>query len=524
VASTPGDEVRDMATVDVFVPYDAGTDGVSDGLVEVQLPQAPILAAVQRTSQLLALGASGLLLLVGLVLVMSRRKLRLRDHQGAHDRLTGLLNWDGFRDAVATVSAAKRSDTLRAGALLVLDLDGFKLVNDTLGHPAGDALLQQVGVALLQAAGPHDLVARLGGDEFAVHMTGLVHADAAEVIAHTIVEQIRSHPFTVDGIDLRVDVSIGIAHAPDDGTDADALIRCADIAMYRAKRMGTGVATYEKLADARSAADLGLLGQLGAAIDNDELVLHYQPKAAMTGRAIKGVEALVRWQHPELGLVPPSGFIALAENTGLITPLTQWVLRSAVAQAARWMADGLWLPVAVNVSPRSLLEPGLVTYIIDLLADAGLPPSLLEIEITESAIMADPDRAACVLRQMRALGLHIFIDDFGTGYTSLAYLETLPADVLKIDRTFITDLTEDDKREAITRSVIDLAHRLGLTAIAEGVETEAIWLRLVELGCDEGQGYHLAKPMPGADIRGWIAARIDAPSSRSSEVRVPASL
>jgi EAL domain-containing protein (putative c-di-GMP-specific phosphodiesterase class I) len=248
------------------------------------------------------------------------------------------------------------------------------------------------------------------------------------------------------------------------------------------------------------------LGELRQAIDNDELTLHYQPKADIATREITGVEALVRWNHPTRGVLAPDTFIPLAESTGLLGPLTNWVLAHAIADAAHWQRGGLPIAVAVNVSPRSLLHGSLATTIVDVLAEHGLASQFLEIEVTETAIMTDPDRSFSVLRQLRAIGIRVSIDDFGSGYTSLAYLKTLPVDSLKIDRVFITELTEDDRGLAVTKSIIDLGHRLGLSVLAEGVETDEVWSQLERLGCDELQGYRLARPMPAEQIEGWITA------------------
>jgi EAL domain-containing protein (putative c-di-GMP-specific phosphodiesterase class I) len=311
----------------------------------------------------------------------------------------------------------------------------------------------------------------------------------------------------VHGIELTVDASVGIALIPEHGEDADLLLQRADVAMYQAKSSRAGIVVYDEATDLHNVAELGLLAELRRAIETDELVLHFQPKARLATGDIVGVEALIRWQHLVRGLLGPDAFIPLAENTGLMAPLTDWVLRKAIEQAARWRDRGLTLPVAVNVSPRSLLEGDLPGALLRLLADTGLPADLLEIEITETAIMADPDGAVQLLRRLQAMGIRVSIDDFGTGYTSLSYLKALPVHTLKIDRVFVADILENHKDQAIAESIIALGHKLGLSVIAEGIEDDDVWQRLISLNCDEGQGYHLARPMPSTDLLRWMTAR-----------------
>jgi EAL domain-containing protein (putative c-di-GMP-specific phosphodiesterase class I) len=286
--------------------------------------------------------------------------------------------------------------------------------------------------------------------------------------------------------------------------------------MYQAKRTGTGVATYDEATDPHDIDELTLLGQLRRAIEADELVLYYQPQADIASRTVSGVEALVRWQHPTRDLLAPGAFIPLAESTGLLGPLTDWVLERAIKDAAHWHRGGLTLSVAVNVSPRSLLDGTLPGTILKLLAVSGLPAQLLEIEITETAIMTDPVKATTVLGQLRAMGLRISIDDFGSGFTSLSSLKTLPVDTLKIDQSFITNMPQDEQDRAVAQSIIDLGHRLGLSVLAEGIETEETWSQLARLGCDQGQGYLLARPMPAELIEGWVTGH-----SHVADVIVP---
>jgi diguanylate cyclase len=351
-----------------------------------------------------------------------------------------------------------------------------------------------------------DIVARLGGDEFGVLLTGMTDPVAAVASATQILDRLRGAAFEVEGIGLGIEASVGVAMIEADETDADVLLSRVDIAMYHAKHKGVGVAVYDDACDRHDLRDLTLLGELRFAIDNNELILHYQPKVDILSHDVTGVEALVRWNHPTRGLLAPDSFIPLAESTGLLGPLTDWVLSRAIADAAHWQRGRLPIAVAVNVSPRSLLSGNLTTSIVGLLGEHGLPSHLLEIEITETAIMGDPNGSSNVLRQLRALGIRTSIDDFGSGYTSLAYLRTLPVDALKIDRIFITDLTIDDNGLAVTQSIIDLGHRLGLSVLAEGVETAEAWRQLELLGCDEIQGYLLARPMPAERVEGWVTS------------------
>jgi diguanylate cyclase len=497
---------RGVATWEVFVPYDAGADGVPDGLVKVVMPDAHIGKVVATTSKQLYALAIAVLVVGALGLTSLRRRLVRREYQACHDRLTGLLNWGGFRDAAKTLIDAQRSDMHGRAALLLIDLDGFKSVNDTLGHPAGDVLLQRVGETIQACVGHRDLVARMGGDEYAVLLTSADGPLAAEAAATQMLDRIQCASFEIEGIGIGIEASVGIAMITVEQADLNVLLSHADIAMYRAKRGGFGIAVYDDACDHHDLRDLTLLGELRRAIENNELTLEYQPKVSIVSGEVTGLEALVRWQHPTRGLLTPDTFVPLAESTGLLGPLTRWVLSSAIADAAHWLRGGLSVQVAVNISPRSLVSDGLTATIGALLRDNDLPAHLLEVEVTETAIMSDPDGSSNVLRQLRAMGIRTSIDDFGSGYTSLAYLRTLPVDALKIDRIFITDLMADDKGLAVTQSIIDLGHRLGLSVLAEGVETVDVWRQLGLLGCDEIQGYLLSPPMHAEHVEGWITA------------------
>jgi diguanylate cyclase (GGDEF)-like protein/PAS domain S-box-containing protein len=422
-------------------------------------------------------------------------------HQAHYDPLTDLPNrillYDELQSAV--------SNSTRDGtpvALLMLDLDRFKEVNDTFGHHYGDLLLKHVGTRLQVALGTDGLLARLGGDEFAVLLPG-VDGPQATAIAQRMLLAL-DEPLIIETRSLPLGASVGIALCPVHGVSAETLLLRADVAMYLAKRTLDGVAMYDERRDQHSPERLALAGQLRQGIEQGELLVHYQPKLDLASRVITGVEALVRWPHPEHGLIPPDRFIPLAEQTALIQPLTEWVLDAALRQYAAWRKQGIELPVAVNFSMRNLLDPRILDTVAELLSRWDVPPAALEVEITESSIMADPARASEVLRSLQALGVRIAIDDFGTGYSSLAHLKQLPVDVLKVDRSFVSDMVADDSDRIIVRSTIDLAHNLGLRVVAEGVEDEATATLLAELGCDQAQGYHFSPPVPATDLTRWL--------------------
>ncbi|MBI4492094.1 MAG: diguanylate cyclase [Chloroflexi bacterium] len=423
------------------------------------------------------------------------------ERQALYDALTGLPNRTLLHDRLRQVLLAAQRNT-RSLALLVMDLDGFKEVNDTLGHHCGDALLPQVGQRLREALRASDTVARLGGDEFAV-LLPTADAEGALLAARKLLRALEPS-FVVEGQSLEVRMSIGIALSPDHGADAETLLRRADIAMYAAKRAQSGYALYTFDQDEHTPSRLALMGELRQAIDQDGLVLHYQPKVNLKTGQVVGVEALVRWPHPQHGLVPPDQFIPLAEHTGLIRPLARWVLDTALRQCQVWRSAGLDLPVAVNLSMRNLHDPQLPDMIAALLAAWAVPPANLELEITESAVMADPTRAMQVLTRLREMGLQIAVDDFGTGYSSLGYLKRLPVDELKIDKSFVLQMAQDENDAAIVRSTIGLGHDLGLAVVAEGVEDQASWNLLASLGCDSVQGYHMSRPLAPDDLQQWL--------------------
>jgi diguanylate cyclase len=423
-------------------------------------------------------------------------------HQALHDALTGLPNRALLRDR--TDQAIHQADReLIPAALLLLDLDRFKEVNDTLGHHYGDQLLVQVGQRLRAALREVDTVSRLGGDEFAVLLPRIETAEGAVAVASKL-QAAFDEPFMLDDLALDVEASIGVALYPEHGSDPDELLQHADIAMYVAKDTHAGFMAFDPTLDQHSPRRLALLGELRRAIEQQQLVLHYQPKVdAHTGELL-GVEALVRWQHPEQGLIPPGDFIPLAERTGLIGPLTDYVLDAALHQCHRWRQAGHELAIAVNVSARSLLDLAFPDQVAGLLARWELPARLLVVEITESTIMADPTHALEILGRLNTMGVQIAIDDFGTGYSSMAHLKTLPVQELKIDRSFVSQMTSNSRDAVIVRSTVDLGRNLGLRVVAEGVEDGVTLRELDALGCDAIQGYYISRPVPADDLIHWL--------------------
>lgn len=430
------------------------------------------------------------------------------------DSLTGLPN----RTLLLADMAEALPKAEQAGegmALLTLDLDRFKEVNDTFGHQLGDKLLQQVGLRLRQSVSAAAAVARLGGDEFAVFLSL-----ADEASARQVAQALRAaleEPFLIEGHPLHVEASMGIALYPTHGNDPLTLFRRADVAMYTAKERHEGYALYDTRRDHYSPHRLALLGDLRRAIANQELRLYYQPKAELNGGLVNSVEALVRWQHPTQGFIPPDQFIPLAEQTGLILPLTSWVVETALEQCRRWQDARLDLGVAVNLSMWNLRDASLPDTIADLLARYKIPARLLCVEVTESAVMVDAEHTLQVLNRLFASGVRISIDDYGTGYASLSYLKHLPADELKIDRTFVQHLTTDRTDQAIVRSTVNMAHNLGMFVIAEGVEDQATWDLLETMGCDIVQGYYLSRPVPAQDLERWLGERKEAAAHRLDE-------
>lgn len=381
----------------------------------------------------------------------------------------------------------------------IMDLDNFKSINDTLGHYIGDQLLKQVGERLRSEIGPGSFVVRLGGDEFALLLPNTLEEQAIQ-IAKQIITSLEK-PFLLEGQSFAIGQSIGIALYPDHGHDIETIMRRADIAMYSAKRAGkNGYALFSDVLETSGLSSIQLMGDLKDAIDHDRLMLHYQPKVDMETASMVSAEALVRWNHPKHGVIPPDTFIPLAEETGLIKALTNWVMNEAMKQCRAWKNQGNNICVAVNLSARSLQDLELPNEVNNLLMKWGISPSNLILEITESFIMADPYRALEVLTRLHKLGISLSIDDFGTGYSSLSYIRKLPVQEIKIDKSFVTDLVNNKNDVIIVRSIINLAHNLGLKVVAEGVETEEILQMLTELGCNSAQGFYLCKPVPADKI------------------------
>jgi diguanylate cyclase (GGDEF)-like protein len=448
----------------------------------------------------------GLLALFWVIVVGYQRRTERQaaenQHQALHDGLTGLPNRTLLRDR--TGQAIRQADReLVPAALLLTDLDRFKEINDTLGHHYGDQLLMQVGERLRAALREVDTVARLGGDEFAVLLPKIASAEDAVLVARKF-QAALEEPFTLDDLTLDVEASIGLALYPDHGNDPDELLQRADIAMYAAKDTHADFMLFDAKLDQHSPRRLALLGELRRAIENEQLVLHYQPIVDAHTNKVLGVEALVRWQHPERGLLPPGDFIPLAERTGLITPLTHYVLKAALQQCRQWCQAGHELAVAVNVSARRLLDLSFPDEVAGLLAIWQVPARLLVVEITESTIMADPAHALEVLGRLDRMGVQVAIDDFGTGYSSMAHLKSLPVHELKVDRSFVMHMTSSASDAVIVQTTIDLGRNLGLRVVAEGVEDAATWQELEALGCNAIQGYYVSRPIPAEDLTSWL--------------------
>jgi diguanylate cyclase (GGDEF)-like protein/PAS domain S-box-containing protein len=420
-----------------------------------------------------------------------------------HDALTGLPNRALLQERL-TSEIGRARDEGRPLGLLILSLDRFREINNTLGHQHGDAVIQQVARRLGDVLGDAERVARLRGDEFGILLPG-ADARLAQQIAAKVLAALE-RPFIVERLPIEVVGSVGVGVFPDHGADAETLLRRADLAVLAAKRETGSCVVYAPECDPYDPGRLVLLGELRQALEADALQLHYQPKVDIRAHAVVGAEALLRWRHARRGMVPPDEFIPLAEKSGLIKPLTRWVLKQAVHECRGWGRRGRPLPVAVNLSARNLQDASLVGQVTELLRTQDVGAEQLRVELTESAMMSDPQRAAHTLRQLRQAGVEMAIDDFGTGYSSLAYLQTLPVSELKIDKSFVIGMgSNGDGKATIVRSTSDLGHNLGLKVVAEGVEDERTLELLSSYGCDGAQGYHIARPMPAHDFRRWLA-------------------
>ncbi len=469
----------------------------------------PSLLSRSQAETIGALGAFVLAIVIRMAGATGEKKERAEAqlaHQALHDMLTGLPNRGMFYERTEDVLDRAKADG-SSTAVMLFDLDRFKEINDTMGHNYGDRVLTEVGPRVTSVLRDGDTLARLGGDEFCV-LLPRVHGESDAVQVANRIIAVLEFPFEVEGTILGIEASCGISLAPADGHSADLLLQRADVAMYVAKESQARVVVYRNELDVNTPDRLALLGDLRAAVARGEFVLHYQPKASLRTGQVEGAEALVRWKHPTLGLLYPDSFIPEAERTGLIEPITHWVLDEALHQWRRWMdgtdrSDSAELSVAVNLSTRSLLDASLPEVVQAAVDRWRVPAHLLDLEITETIIMTDPARARRVLTELAQMGVTLSIDDFGTGYSSLAYLRDLPVHQLKIDRTFVQDMGGDSDDEVIVRAVVDLARNLGLRTIAEGVEDRETWEHLSRLGCDSAQGFFLARPMPAGEFRAW---------------------
>jgi diguanylate cyclase (GGDEF)-like protein len=491
IALTSGSRLRDQVSSELI--RQSATEGILLGL-------APLAV--------LALDAGPMLLpLLALPMVAVQRAGRqatIAERLALHDALTGLPNRVLFR--TRTQEAISMPGRATGVAVMLLDLDRFKEINDTLGHHYGDEVLRQVGSRLSALLGEDDTVARLGGDEFAI-LLRCVETPAAGVAVAAAVRRAIAKPFDVAGVRLELGASVGIASFPEHGQDVDVLMQRADVAMYQAKEGRTGVERYVPELDGNSVQRLALAGDLRSALDREEFILHYQPKLDLRTGTVTGAEVLLRWAHPVHGLLPPDEFIPLAEHTGLIVPLTHYVLDHALRQVGAWRADGIDIGVAVNLSARTLIERDLPDQIEAMCRRWDVPTNRLVLEITESMVVADPARALPILARLHELGVEISVDDFGTGYSSMEYLKRLPVREIKIDRSFVTPLATDARDAAIVRCTIDLARSLGLRVVAEGVETSDVCARLTSMGCDEGQGYWFSRALPAPQFTAWLVER-----------------
>jgi diguanylate cyclase (GGDEF)-like protein len=504
-----GSEVGLGELVEVYVPLRFAAGGPPVGVFEIYLSYKPIAAAIAHDKRVIVLvvvlGLALLWLILFRIVAQASRRLRRQslenDRIARYDPLTELPNRTLFRERVD--AALARPEHRGKHAVLLIDLDGFTEINSTLGNATGDEVLRETARRLRSQLGEHVLLARIGGDEYAVLCP---HADGISGALKTAarLQAGLESPIAIDGIALNVDASIGLAVAEDEDDPLERLLQHADAALARARSQRSRVEVYSARHDSFDPAGLLLLGQVRLALERDEFELHYQPKLDLRSKRVSGVEALLRWRHPEHGLLMPLSFVPLIEQTALVDALTERVIELALRQMVRWREQGLELDMSVNLSARNLLDLGLPDRVQALLREHWVEPERLTVEVTESATMADPERAAEVLAALRERRVRVSIDDFGTGNASIAYLTQLPASEIKIDKAFITGLCENSRAEAIASSTVDLARHLGLHVVAEGIETAAVLDRLIELGCDTGQGYLISRPLSGDDLTAWL--------------------
>ena len=500
----------EAAQISVITPIRASAGGNPVGVLEISVPRAPIVRSIREDFRAfyiaLVIGLNLLYVALFTVMVRASKKLRKRaeeqEHLALHDDLTGLANRALFRDRVTqAIRVAEREQ--QTIAILLMDLNRFKEINDTLGHHHGDIVLQETARRLETTLRETDTIARLGGDEFAMVLPHVPDPAAVVHVADKITAALRV-PFIVQGLTLDVGASIGVAFFPGHGRDVDTLIQRADVAMYLAKTAQTTHEIYAVEKDNYSPSRLALVGELRNAIDHNEFIVHYQPKVDLQTGTVQGVEALLRWDHPLRSLIPPDEFIPLAEHTGLIESLTTFVLNEALQQVAKWRDQGIHLKVAVNLSTRSLLNSDFPEEVSRALKKWHVPPSSLQLEITEHTILTDPARAAGILGTLSSMGVELSIDDFGTGYSSFVQLRRLPLTELKIDKSFVMNMQVDDNDAVIVRSLIELGRNLGLQVVAEGVENERVSNELTDLGCDLAQGFYSSRPMPPEEVVRWM--------------------
>jgi diguanylate cyclase (GGDEF)-like protein/PAS domain S-box-containing protein len=429
------------------------------------------------------------------------RYIQRLEYQANHDMLTGLPNRIQLQQTVnETIENIEPGQQL---ALMIMDLNGFKEINDTLGHNIGDTIIKEIGARIRKKLkGLHATVARLGGDEFAIFLPDVESSEHALTTARRIMGNLRKE-FLVDDISIDVRASLGIAMHPDQALDYTTLMRFADVAMYNAKKSGNSVELYDPEKDQHSPKRLSLMNDLGKAIRESQLKVYYQPKISLDNQDVVGVEALARWIHPSLGFISPSEFIPIAEMSDMINEMTEWVLDESLRQVCQWQRKGLPLKVAVNISARNLLNESIVQKIEYLLTQYQLRPSSLELEITETTIMKNAEYALSLLTKINQLGVDLSIDDFGTGYSSLSYLKKLPVKWLKIDYAFIINMLEDEQDQIIVNSTINMAHNLGLSVVAEGVENKEVLTKLSSMQCEQAQGFYFARPMPAEQFEDW---------------------
>jgi len=513
--------------LEVYTPMRFAGASMPAGAFELYLPYRPIAAAIAADTHRLYLFLAGGLVLLYLALfrIVAGASRRLRrqaaenEHLAMHDALTDLPNRSLFHDrARQAILTAKREE--KRVALLILDLDRFKEVNDTLGHQSGDLLLQEVGNRLRSRMRESDSVARLGGDEYGLLLPGIGASTDAVAVAEEVRGLLRESVL-LRGITLDLDVSVGIAVYPDHGGDVETLMQRADVAMYLAKKDHSGCELYTAARDDYSPGRLALASELRRALDEHELILHYQPQAELESGRVVAVEALVRWLHPRQGLLNPDQFVPLAETTGQIRELTLYVLAEALGQLRTWRESGLDLRIAVNLSARDLVDLTFPATVAQLLASHDVPANRLELEITESVILADPMRARAILNQLSEIGVRLAIDDYGSGYSSLGYLKRLPVNTIKIDRSFVMNMERDTNDTVIVRSTIDLGRNLGLRVVAEGVETQAAWTQLAALNCDYAQGYFLSRPLPSTQAEALIRTHNDQHLQPQEQLQAP---